>query len=233
MRAAAHEDGVRAAAVGARGGRGCGTRSPAGRGGGGCATCAPSGALAPRRRAEPGRPPRRHLLQQRDVPLPARQRAAELDEQRAPGGRLGAAVEEVPGQDSNPRGDRSPRPVHSPACRATSSRAPSSPPPSWPRSWTARWPSRRRRSPRARWRAAASRSSSSSPPRAPAPRSRRASSSSAGTRWSCGRASCSSRAASPCATRRSSSPATSRRSACARARRRRWPSWPRTPPCPW
>ena len=56
----------------------------------------------------------------------------------------------------------------------------------------------------------------------------RRSSSSAGTRWCCGRASCSSRAASPCATPRSCSRATSPRSGCAPARRRRSPSWPST-----
>ena len=52
----------------------------------------------PAGRAERARPPRRHLLEQRDVPVPGGDRAAELDEQRTPRGRVGAPVEEVPAQ---------------------------------------------------------------------------------------------------------------------------------------
>ena len=52
----------------------------------------------PAGRAEGARPPRRHLLEQRDVPVPGRDRAAELDEQRAPRRRVGTPVEQVPAQ---------------------------------------------------------------------------------------------------------------------------------------
>ena len=122
------------------------------------------------RRGQQRRPPRRHLLQQRDVPFPARERGRELVEQR-PAGRVRApTVVEVPGQCPHP---------HT-----------SSPAPSWTRTGsicccTAPPRSRRRRSPRGRSRAARSRSCSTSRRRARARRSSPASSSSAGTRWSC------------------------------------------------
>jgi ornithine carbamoyltransferase len=52
------------------------------------------------------RPPRRDLLEQRDVPVPARQRDGEGAEQRAARGRDGAAVVEVPGEHAHRRADR-------------------------------------------------------------------------------------------------------------------------------
>jgi hypothetical protein len=65
------------------------------------------------------RPPRRDLLEQGDVPVPGRERRGELRGQRAPGRRLRAAVEQVPGQDEDPA--KLPDPdVDSGACRATS-----------------------------------------------------------------------------------------------------------------
>ena len=75
-------------------------------------------ALAPLARPELGRPPRRHLLQQGDVPLPSGEPRGEVGELLAR--RVGhrAPVEEVPGQDQH-------RYVSSPPCRATSSPAPS------------------------------------------------------------------------------------------------------------
>ena len=77
------------------------------------------------------RPPRRHLLQQRDVPLPAGQRGGELRAQVASGGRLGAAVHQVPGEHSQPHRDRrtytaalaAPLPHRSRADRARARRA--------------------------------------------------------------------------------------------------------------
>src|SRR6185503_14456657 len=53
------------------------------------------------RPAERPRPPRRHLLEQRDVPRPARERAGELGGERPPRRRHRPAVEEVPGQDAD------------------------------------------------------------------------------------------------------------------------------------
>ena len=68
--------------------------------------------------AQRRRPPRRHLLQQRDVPLPAGESRGEVGQQVAR--RVGdrAPVEEVPGQHQH-------RDVSSPPCRVTSSPAPS------------------------------------------------------------------------------------------------------------
>ena len=77
--------------------------------------CAPAAAREHRR------PPRRHLLQQRDVPLPAGERGGELAQQRAAGRRHRAAVD---------RGSRSGPARAGPYLRAcTSSTAPSSPRP--------------------------------------------------------------------------------------------------------
>src|SRR5215210_1422692 len=101
-RAAAHEDRVAAAAVGgqqvwvARRDRAPCVEA------GVAARERHSGARAGRRR-QPRRPPRRHLLEQRHVPGPGRQRLAELRGQRAAGRGHGAAVEEVPGQDEDGR----------------------------------------------------------------------------------------------------------------------------------
>ncbi len=61
------------------------------------------GAAAPRpaRPRQRPDPPRRDLLEQRDVPLPAAQRGGELRAQRATGGRDRAAVVDIPGQDAH------------------------------------------------------------------------------------------------------------------------------------
>ena len=156
------------------------------------------------------RPPRRHLLEQRDVPRPAVEPGGELVQQPAPRRRDRAPVEEVPGQHAHVRGDRTLPPLPTPLPHRRRALAGAA----RPRSSTARSRSSRRPPGRARWRAAPSRCCSSSPRPARARRRRPASSSSAATRWSCAPTSCSSRAGSRCATPRSCSPATSPRSAC-------------------
>ena len=130
-RAAAHEDRVRAAAVGLEQvGVAGGDRAPQRRAAQlrEVARCAP-----PRRSRAPSgrRPPRRHLLQQRDVPLPAGERAANSSSSGGPAGGCDAAVEEVPGEDVDrartlPGRVHRRRPYTARACRATSSPGPSS-----------------------------------------------------------------------------------------------------------
>ena len=122
------------------------------------------------------------LLEQRDVPFPAGERARELGRERASGGRHGPPVEQVEGQDEQRAAT-----IHSPLAAA-----------SFPHRRRARprgaggaarpggRAQGRRRTRRARSPAAPSRCCSSSRRRARARRSRRGSSSSAATRWSCG-----------------------------------------------
>ncbi len=54
-------------------------------------------------RSEPLRPPRRHLLQQRDVPPPARDEPGVVVEERPARPGLREPVEEVPGEDVHAR----------------------------------------------------------------------------------------------------------------------------------
>ena len=98
-------------------------RPPRAAAGSSCATSAPSAHSPTSRAPSARRPPRQHLLEQRDVPVPAVDRRRELAEEVAAARLHRAAVKEVPRQ-----APRIARAYICHACRATSSPAASSPP---------------------------------------------------------------------------------------------------------